>query len=77
MARWGMGGGSRRTGADFPFAERTRERSEGALTLPIKSILDGWGYDAGYSLKEHSPGHTGKLELKTARFCTPPLIWVA
>jgi thiamine biosynthesis lipoprotein len=49
------------------FAERTRERSEGAFDITIKSILDGWGYDAGYSLKEHSPGRTGKVELKDGK----------
>lgn len=49
------------------FAERTRERSEGAFDITIKSILDGWGYDSGYSLKEHSPGHTGKVELKDGK----------
>ncbi len=45
------------------FGVRLGERTRGAFDLTVKSILEGWGYDASYSLKEGTPGRTGGVEL--------------
>lgn len=45
------------------FGERVKKRTGGAFDLTVKSILEGWGYDATYSLKEGRPGHVGTVEL--------------
>lgn len=45
------------------FGERVKEKTGGAFDLTVKTILEGWGYDKAYSLKEGSPGHTGRIEL--------------
>lgn len=49
------------------FGERVKERTGGAFDLTVKSILEGWGYDAVYSLREGVPGHTGQVELADGR----------
>lgn len=45
------------------FAERVREKTDGAFDLSVKTILEGWGYDKNYSLQESVPGYTGKVEV--------------
>lgn len=45
------------------FGVRLGERTRGAFDLTVKSILEGWGYDSSYSLKEGTPGRTGRVEL--------------
>lgn len=49
------------------FGERVKERTGGAFDLSVKSILEGWGYDKDYSLKEGQPGKTGGIELLDGR----------
>jgi thiamine biosynthesis lipoprotein ApbE len=49
------------------FGERVKERTGGAFDLTVKSILEGWGYDAAYSLKEGESGQTGQIELADGR----------
>lgn len=49
------------------FGERVKERTGGAFDLTVKSILEGWGYDENYSLKEGAAGKVGALELKDGR----------
>lgn len=45
-----------------------KRRSLGAFDLTVKSILEGWGYDAQYRLNEEfQPGHTGLVELDGRR----------
>lgn len=46
------------------FGERVRIATDGAFDLSVKSILDGWGYDSDYSLKEGAAGSTGKITAK-------------
>lgn len=46
------------------FGERVKKRTKGAFDLTVKSILEGWGYDAGYSLKEGKRGKCGTIELR-------------
>jgi thiamine biosynthesis lipoprotein len=45
------------------FGERVKQKTGGAFDLTVKTILEGWGYDANYSLKESVPGHTGRIDL--------------
>ena len=49
------------------FAKRAGEKTKGAFDVSVKSILEGWGYDSAYSLKEGRPGRTGTIELKEGR----------
>lgn len=50
------------------FGIRVGERSHGAFNLTVKSILEGWGYDANYSLTEGaSSGQVGTLECHEGR----------
>ena len=49
------------------FGEDVKRRSEGAFDLSVKSILEGWGYDAGYSFLEGAAGQVGALELLDGR----------
>ena len=49
------------------FGERVKARTDGAFDLSVKSILEGWGYDAAYSLQEATPGRVGALELDGTR----------
>ncbi len=49
------------------FGERLRVRTEGAFDLSVKSILEGWGYDADYSFAENMPGEVGRMELGEGR----------
>ncbi len=49
------------------FGERVKERTGGAFDLTVKSVLEGWGYDTAYSLKEGLPGQTGRIELADGR----------
>lgn len=49
------------------FGEEMKQRTGGAFDLSVKSILEGWGYDAGYSLKENTPGETGSMELQEGK----------
>lgn len=46
------------------FGQRVNAISEGAFDLTVKSVLEGWGYDPAYSLKEKVPGQIGSIELK-------------
>lgn len=46
---------------------RAHERTEGAFDLTVKSVLEGWGYDSNYSLKESLPGELGNIELDSER----------
>lgn len=45
------------------FGERMKQRTQGAFDLSVRSILEGWGYDASYSLIEGLEGKTGAIEL--------------
>lgn len=45
------------------FGERLRRKTQGAFDLSVKSLLEGWGYDANYSLKEGEAGHLGAVEI--------------
>lgn len=45
------------------FGVRVGERTRGAFDLTVKSILEGWGYDADYSLQERKTGQTGQIEV--------------
>lgn len=51
------------------FGERVKEKTGGAFDLTVKTILEGWGYDKAYSLKEgllsgaQVTGQTGYIEL--------------
>ncbi len=49
------------------LGQKIQAQSTGAFDLSVKSILDGWGYDAGYSLQERSAGKTGPYELEAGR----------
>lgn len=49
------------------FGERVKQRTGGAFDLTVKSILEGWGYDAAYSLQEGLPGQIGRVELADGR----------
>jgi thiamine biosynthesis lipoprotein len=49
------------------FADRVRERTEGAFDVTVKSLLDGWGYNAEYSLQEQAPGQLGRVEFGEGR----------
>ena len=49
------------------FGERVKGRTGGAFDLTVKSILEGWGYDKDYSLKEGAAGQTGRIELADGR----------
>ena len=49
------------------FAKRAGEKTKGAFDVSVKSILEGWGYDSAYSLKESLPGRTGTIELTEGR----------
>lgn len=49
------------------FGEDMKRRMEGAFDLSVKSILEGWGYDAGYSFEESAAGHAGDLEMNDGR----------
>ena len=49
------------------FAKRAGEKTKGAFDVSVKSILEGWGYDSAYSLKEGRPGRTGTIELTEGR----------
>lgn len=49
------------------FGERVKERTGGAFDLTVKSILEGWGYDKDYSLKEGAQGQVGRVELLEGR----------
>lgn len=37
-------------------------QTNGAFDLTVKSVLEGWGYDKDYSLKEHEKGRLGEIE---------------
>jgi len=45
------------------FGEEMKRRTGGAFDLSVKSILEGWGYDAAYSFVEGTTGRTGGMEL--------------
>ncbi len=45
------------------FARDMQIRSCGAFDITVKSILEGWGYDPDYSLKESQSGKIGKVEI--------------
>jgi len=49
------------------FGLRVNERTQGAFDLTVKSVLEGWGYDADYSLEERIPGNTGQVEIDHTR----------
>lgn len=49
------------------FAKRVGEKTAGAFDLSVKSILEGWGYDSNYSLREGFPGQTGTVEFENGR----------
>ena len=49
------------------FGEEMKVRTEGAFDLSVRTILEGWGYDSSYSLKEGAPGKTGVLEIEDGR----------
>ena len=49
------------------FAEQIRALTGGAFDITVQSILAGWGYDAGYSLREGAPGSTGMISLDRER----------
>lgn len=49
------------------FGERVKLRTKGAFDLSVRSILEGWGYDASYSLTEGAEGKTGLIELEEGR----------
>lgn len=58
------------------FGVRLSEETGGAFNLTVKSILEGWGYDAHYSLNEGLPGQTGVIELQDSPcrvYATAPL----
>lgn len=44
------------------FGERVKKKTGGAFDLTVKTILEGWGYDKAYSLKDGFPGQTGCIE---------------
>jgi len=45
------------------FAEEIKKSTAGIFDITIKSILEGWGYDAGYSLREQTAGKIGEVVL--------------
>lgn len=45
------------------FGCRVGERTDGAFDLSVKSVLEGWGYAAGYSLQEGEQGCCGVVEI--------------
>lgn len=45
------------------FGARAGKRTVGAFDLSVKTVLEGWGYDADYSLKEHGAGELGEVLL--------------
>lgn len=47
--------------------EEVKRSTNGAFDLSVKSILEGWGYDAGYSLTEHFEGKTGEIEFQESK----------
>ena len=49
------------------FGVRVGERTQKAFDLSVKSLLEGWGYDADYSLQEKEAGHIGSIELAEGR----------
>lgn len=49
------------------FGEEMKRLTEGAFDLSVKSILEGWGYDAAYSFAEGEAGHVGVLEMAEGR----------
>lgn len=49
------------------FGEDLKKITAGAFDLTVKSILEGWGYDPHYSLKEGEQGHTGLIALKDGK----------
>lgn len=40
-----------------------QQKTEGAFDLSVKTVLEGWGYDATYSLQEGRAGRIGAIEL--------------
>ncbi len=46
------------------YAQEAHRLTDGAFDLSVKTILEGWGYDADYSLKESEAGRQGAIELK-------------
>jgi thiamine biosynthesis lipoprotein len=45
------------------WGEAVKLATEGAFDLSVKSILEGWGYDASYSFEETRAGQIGSMEL--------------
>lgn len=48
------------------WGEEVRYKTEGAFDITVKSILEGWGYNAHYSLQETEQGQTGFILLNEA-----------
>ncbi|MFT7183846.1 MAG: thiamine biosynthesis lipoprotein [Oceanicoccus sp.] len=49
------------------FGVRVGEKTNGAFDLSVKSVLEGWGYDADYSLQEKAAGQCGQIEIKDGK----------
>jgi len=47
--------------------EKLKVVTQGAFDLSVKSVLEGWGYDADYSLQEKKRGSCGLVEMKDGR----------
>lgn len=45
------------------FAEEMKQATAGAFDITVNSILEGWGYDRGYSLTPKTAGRLGTVEL--------------
>lgn len=44
------------------FCEEIKKMTHGAFDCTVKSILDGWGYNANYTLTEGEQGNIGVIE---------------
>lgn len=45
------------------FGNRLKVKTGGAFDLSVKALLEGWGYDKNYSLKEKGAGRVGHYDL--------------